>query len=124
MNKQNSTGLMKFFGVLMFLFCLVYAVVGSLALAGTIENVLPGHETQEILVVVLAYAIALLGLICGILCMKGSAKGATATAVLVALFGLVGVIYNQITLDSFNLFDFITLLLGVSIIAAARQKKK
>ena len=53
MKNSNATAL-KLIGMIMIVFGLIYAVVGTLALMGTLNNVLPGHETQEVLVVVLA----------------------------------------------------------------------
>ena len=46
------------------------------------------------------------------------------TGIILALLGLAGVIYNQIALDSFNLFDMLGLLFGVSIAATAMKLKK
>ena len=122
---QKTNGItLKIFGVIMLLFGLVYGIVGSLALAGTLQGVLPGHQTQEILVIVLAYGVALLAIICGILCLKNVAAGAMVTGIILALLGLAGVIYNQIALDSFNLFDMLGLLFGVSIAATAMKLRK
>ena len=98
MDQNTNRTTLKIFGVIMLLFGIVYGIVGSLALAGTLQGVLPGHQTQEILVIVLAYGVALLG--------------------------LAGVIYNQIALDSFILFDMLGLLFGVSIAATAMKLKK
>ena len=123
MNSKQSSGALKGFGVVLLLFGLVYAVVGTLALVGTMKGVLPGHETQEILVVVLAYAVAVLNVLTGIVCLAGARTAARVLGVIVAIVGAAGVIYNQIALDSFNYFDFVSLLLGVSIVAAARNKK-
>lgn len=122
---QKTNGItLKIFGVIMLLFGLVYGIVGSLALAGTLQGVLPGHQAQEILVIVLAYGVALLAIVCGILCLKNVAAGAMVTGILLALLGLAGVIYNQIALDSFNLFDMLGLLFGVSIAATAMKLRK
>ena len=122
---QKTNGItLKIFGVIMLLFGLVYGIVGSLALAGTLQGVLPGHQAQEILVIVLAYGVALLAIVCGILCLKNVATGAMVTGVLLALLGLAGVVYNQIALDSFNLFDMLGLLFGVSIAATAMKLRK
>lgn len=121
--KTNGTTL-KIFGVIMLLFGVVYGIVGSLALAGTLQGVLPGHQTQEILVIVLAYGVALLAIICGILCLKNVASGAMVTGIILALLGLAGVVYNQIALDTFNLFDMLGLLFGVSIAATAMKLRK
>lgn len=123
MNRKQSSGALKGFGVVLLLFGLIYAVVGTLALVGTMKGVLPGHETQEILVVVLAYAVAALNVLTGIVCLAGARTAARVLGAIVAIVGAAGVIYNQIALDSFNYFDFVSLLLGVSIVAAARNKK-
>ena len=122
---QKTNGItLKIFGVIMLLFGLVYGIVGSLALAGTLQGVLPGHQAQEILVIVLAYGVALLAIVCGILCLKNVASGAMVTGILLALLGLAGVVYNQIALDSFNLFDMLGLLFGVSIAATAMKLRR
>ena len=124
MDQNTNRTTLKIFGVIMLLFGIVYGIVGSLALAGTLQGVLPGHQTQEILVIVLAYGVALLAIICGILCLKNVAAGAMVTGIILALLGLAGVIYNQIAMDSFNLFDMLGLLFGVSIAATAMKLKK
>ena len=124
MDQNTNRTTLKIFGVIMLLFGLVYGIVGSLALAGTLQGILPCHQTQEILVIVLAYGVALLAIVCGILCLKNVAAGAMVTGILLALLGLAGVIYNQIALDSFNLFDMLGLLFGVSIAATAMKLRK
>lgn len=124
MDQNTNRTTLKIFGVIMLLFGLVYGIVGSLALAGTLQGILPGHQTQEILVIVLAYGVALLAIVCGILCLKNVAAGAMITGILLALLGLAGVVYNQIALDSFNLFDMLGLLFGVSIAATAMKLRK
>lgn len=124
MDQNTNRTTLKICGVIMLLFGLVYGIVGSLALAGTLQGILPGHQTQEILVIVLAYGVALLAIVCGILCLKNVAAGAMVTGILLALLGLAGVVYNQIALDSFNLFDMLGLLFGVSIAATAMKLRK
>ena len=124
MDQNTNRTTLKIFGVIMLLFGIVYGIVGSLALAGTLQGVLPGHQAQEILVIVLAYGVALLAIVCGILCLKNVATGAMVTGILLALLGLAGVVYNQIALDSFNLFDMLGLLFGVSIAATAMKLRK
>ena len=124
MDQNTNRTTLKIFGVIMLLFGLVYGIVGSLALAGTLQGILPGHQTQEILVIVLAYGVALLAIVCGILCLKNVATGAMVTGILLARLGLAGVVYNQIALDSFNLFDMLGLLFGVSIAATAMKLRK
>lgn len=99
MKNSNSTTL-KVLGVIMIIFAIVYAAVGTLTLMGTLSNVLPGHEKEEVIVVALAYGVALLSLICGIVCVKGAAKQAKVFGALFALLGLVSLVYVQITQSS------------------------
>ena len=70
--KNTNTTALKFTGIIMIVFAIVYAIVGTLALIGTVNGALPGHESQETLVVVLAYAVALFALICGVACVKAA----------------------------------------------------
>ncbi len=123
MERTNYSGVLKFFGVIMILFSIVYAIVGSMALAGVLEGLLPGHENQEILLVVLAYVVAVFGLVCGIGCLKGASGLCQVMGLLCAIVGVVSLIYAQITQDSFNIFDCIAAVLGAAIFFAARQKK-
>ena len=120
MKNSNSTTL-KVLGVIMIIFAIVYAAVGTLTLMGTLSNVLPGHEKEEVIVVALAYGVALLSLICGIVCVKGAAKQAKVFGALFALLGLVSLVYVQITQSSINVFDFMALVFGISIFSAAKK---
>ena len=70
MNKSNMTAL-KATGIIMIVFALVYALLGTLAVSGIINNALPGHEKQETMIVILGYVAALLALICGVVCNQG-----------------------------------------------------
>ena len=125
MDQNTNRTTLKIFGVIMLLFGIVYGVVGSLALAGTLQGVLPGHQTQEILVIVLAYGVALLAIICGILCLKNVATGAMVTGIHP---GPAGPGRRGLQPDrpgfSFNLFDMLGLLFGVSIAATAMKLRK
>lgn len=118
--KKNPV--LKFFGVIMLLFAIVYGIVGTMALMGRLNGVLPGHEAQEMLVIVLAYAIAVFGLICGIACLAGAAGACRVLGLILGIAGLAGLIYLQVTQDAFNLFDCIAMVLGFAIFGAARNK--
>ena len=115
--KSNNSASLKVLGVIALLFGLVYAVVGTLVLMGLLE----GHETQEIIVIVLAYAVALFGLICGIICIKGAMDAARAMGLVLAVAGLVSLVYAQFTVGSFNVIDCIGMVLGASIFGVARK---
>lgn len=71
MDKNNSS-VLKVFGIVMILFGAVYAILGTVALMGELGGLLPAHADQETLIVVLAYGVALLAIICGVACVKGA----------------------------------------------------
>lgn len=123
MKNSNMTAL-KAIGIFMIIFALVYALVGTLALAGTLTGVMPGHETQEIMVVALAYAVALLGLICGIVCVKGITGSAKVFGLLFGVLGLAALVYQQVAQDSFSIFDCLAMCFGVAIYYIASQIEK
>lgn len=102
MKNSNATAL-KLIGMIMIVFGLIYAVVGTLALMGTLNNVLPGHETQEVLVVVLAYAVALFAIVCGIACVKNSTAVAKVLGAIIAVVALASLLYLQFTQNTFSI---------------------
>ena len=127
MEKENH-GALTFLGVVMILYGLIYAILGTLSLAGTITGVLPGHEKQEFIVVVLSYIITLISLIGGIASIRGKYKTAKTIGIIFAIVGLTSLISNQLTQDIFNNFDCIAMVLGVGIfylasVAEIRQKE-
>ena len=63
MDKNNSS-VLKVFGIVMILFGAVYAILGTVALMGELGGLLPAHADQETLIVVLAYGVALLAIVC------------------------------------------------------------
>ena len=75
-------------GIMMIVFALVYVLLGTLAVAGIISNALPGHEKQETMIVILGYAVALLALICGVVCIKGAVAPAKLFGAIFAVLGL------------------------------------
>lgn len=138
MEKENH-GALTFLGVVMIIYGLTYAILGTLSLAGTITGVLPGHEKQEIIVIVLSYIITLISLIGGVASIKGKYKSAKTIGIIFAIVGLASLISNQLTQDMFNSFDCIAMVLGAGIFylasvaeirhkelekARARQKQK
>ena len=123
MKNENSNAL-KFTGVIMIVFAVIYAIVGTLALMGTINGALPGHESQEVLVVLLAYVVALCALICGIACVKGITKTAKILGILFAIAGLVSLIYLQVSQDSFSIVDCLAVCYGISIFGIASKVEK
>lgn len=124
--KNSNSGALKACGLIMIIFGVVYALVGTLALGGVVSNVLPGHEDQEIIIVVLAYAIALLGLICGIVCMKGITGAAKVCGIIFAGIGIASLIYQQVMYDTFAIADCLAMCFGIAIfyIASKAEKEK
>lgn len=120
MKNTNSTAL-KFTGIIMIVFAVIYAIVGTLALMGTVDGALPGHESQEILVVILAYGVALFALVCGIACVKGNTGLAKILGAVFAIVGLISLIYLQVTQDTFNIMDCLAVCFGVSIFSISSK---
>lgn len=122
MENKGSSKVLRFFGILMIAFGLIYGILGFLALAGTLIGLLPGHENQEMLIVVLAYALTLLAVICGIACIRGMQGVSRILGTVFAVIGLVSLIYTQITQDQFSIFDCIAVVFGAAIASVARKK--
>lgn len=106
----------------MILFGVIYAILGTLALMGTLQGILPGHEAQETIVVVLAYIVALLALVCGVACMTGAVNVCRTLGFVFAVVGLVSLIYTQVTQSTFNVFDCIAMVFGIAIFVTAGRK--
>lgn len=123
MKNTNSTAL-KFTGIIMIVFAAIYAIVGTLALMGIINGALPGHESQEALLVVLAYAVALFILICGIVCMKGNTGLAKVFSAILAIIGLVSLIFLQVAQDTFSIVDCLAVCFGISIFYISSKIEK
>ena len=123
MNKSNMTAL-KATGIIMIVFALVYALLGMLAVSGIINNALPGHEKQETMIVVLGYVVALLALICGVVCIKGAVAPAKLFGAVFAVLGLAALLYQQLAHDAFSTFDCLAMCFGVSIYFIASQIEK
>ena len=122
--KNTNLVALKACGIMMIVWGTVYAFVGSMALAGVISNVLLGHEAQEVLIVVLAYALALLGLICGIVCLKGITGAAKACGIIYAGIGLASLVYQQVAYDTFAMADCLAMCCGILIFAIASKVEK
>ena len=122
--KNTNTTALKFTGIIMIVFAIIYAIVGTLALMGTINGALPGHESKETLVVILAYAVALFALVCGIVCVKGNAGAAKVFGAIFALVGVASLIYLQVTQDTFSIADCFAVCFGVSIFAISSKIEK
>lgn len=123
MENTNSTAL-KYTGIIMIVFAVIYAGVGTLALMGMIDGTLPGHESQETLLVVLAYAVALFAFICGVVCVKGNTGLAKFLSAILAIAGIVSLIYLQITQETFSIADCLAACFGISIFSICLKIEK
>ena len=115
---------LKASGIIMIVFALVYALLGTLAVSGIINNALPGHEKQETMIVVLGYVVALLALVCGVVCIKGAVAPAKLFGAVFAVLGLAALLYQQLAHDAFSIFDCLAMCFGVSIYSIASQIEK
>lgn len=121
-NHNTSSGTLKIFGIIAILFGIIYAILGTLALTGAVTGLLPGHESQEALIMILAYAVAVLAIVCGAACIKNAYSVCRALGLVFAVLGLVSLLYLQFTQDSFSLADCIALVLGAAIYGIARKE--
>lgn len=115
---------LKATGIIMIVFALVYALLGTLAVSGIINKALPGHEKQETMIVVLDYVVALLALVCGVVCIKGAVAPAKLFGAVFAVLGLAALLYQQLAHDAFSIFDCLAMCFGVSIYSIASQIEK
>lgn len=118
MSNKSS---LKMYGYIMIAYGILYALLGTIAAAGLVQGLLPGQESSEMLLMVLAYVIAILAIICGFACLKGNNGMASVLGLIFAIMGLISLVYAQISQDAFNLFDCITMVLGVAIFYLARK---
>jgi len=112
--KTGKSAALKIFGVISILAAAAYAILAVLALAGTVEGVLPGHEKAEILTVVLSFGVAILGLVCGVLCLRGK-PGCSFFGLLFAILGLVSLIHVYMAQGSLNYFDLAAVVFGLCV---------
>lgn len=113
--KNNQSGVSIFLGVIIGLFGVLYAILGTLSLAGTLTGVLPGHESEEIILIVLSYAISVLAIICCIACLTKKTGVSRITGLIFGIIGLFSLIYMQIAQGSFSTFDCVAMVLGFEI---------
>ena len=125
MDKEKKTlsnkSSLKMYGYIMIAYGILYALLGTIAAAGLVQGFLPGQESGVMLLMVLAYVIAILAIICGFACLKGNNGMASVLGLIFAIMGLISLVYAQISQDAFNLFDCITMVLGVAIFYLARK---
>lgn len=120
MKNYNKSSL-KAIGIMMIIFAVIYALVGTLALTGVVSGALPGHESEEMLIVALGYAVALLALICGVVCVSGNVGASKAFGIIFAVLGLASLVYQQFTNDTFSTFDCLAMCFGVAIYSVASR---
>lgn len=118
MSNKSS---LKMYGYIMIAYGIIYALLGVLVTAGMLQGLMPGYESGEMLIMVLAFVVAILAIICGFACLKGNNGMASVLGLIFAIVGLISLVYAQISQDAFNLFDCITMVLGVAIFYLARK---
>ena len=125
MNKNNN-GALKFLGIVMIIFGLLYALLGTLRLIGIITGVLPGHENQDAIIVTLSYIIAIIAIVGGVISIKRKLDKAKIIGIVFATIGLISLVYTQIIQNTFNNFDCITIVLGlgITILSIIAEKDK
>lgn len=123
--KKENHGALTFLGIVMIVYGLIYALLGTLSLTETIVGVLPGHEQKEIIIILLSYTITLISIICGVMSIKGKYKITKLMSIILAAIGLISLIYTQLTINMFNSFDCIAIVLsaGTFYLALLAEKR-
>lgn len=119
--KKNP--LRKITGILMILFAIVYITIAVLVYNGSVEGILPGHESEEMLVAAVSTAVATFSFTGGICALTGSKLASKIIGVIFVLAGLGSLIYLQLTQDTFNIVDFIGAALGIMLVVSASKKE-
>ena len=114
-------GLLKFWGILLIIYALLYAITGALILAGQTEGIVPEFEGQTTLLIIIFFIIALIALIGGIVCIAKKLTAARVIGLILVIWGLYSLISAQLTQDEFNLVSLIDALLGISIFISAKK---
>lgn len=122
--KSEGSGSLNFIGIIMIIFGLAYAILGTLSIMGIITGVFPCLESQELIIILLTYITSIIAIIGGIISVKGNYKKIQTIGIIFAIIGLVSLIYTQLTQDFFNNFDCITIVLGIGITALATVAKE
>ena len=107
----------------MILFAIVYITIAVLVYNGSVEGILPGHESEEMLVAVVSTAVATFSFTGGICALTGSKLASKIIGVIFVLAGLGSLIYLQLTQDTFNIVDFIGAALGIMLVVSASKKE-
>ena len=116
---KGSKGLLTFWGILLIVVAVLYALLGSLILIGQKETIIPDYNGQVTLIVIVAYAVALLALLGGIGCIFKNVLVAKIAGIIFAIWGLYSLISAQLVGEPFNIFVCLEMLLGVAIFATA-----
>lgn len=126
--EKEQNGALKFLGIVMIIFGIAYAILGTLTITGNITGVFPGHEHHEIINIILSYIISILAISGGITTFTRKHTVTKNIALALALFGIVSLIYIQINQKIFNNFDCIAVILGAGIyylaVVAEKELKK
>ena len=81
----------------------------------------PGTSRRRSSSWVLGYAVALLALICGIVCIAGNVGASKVFGMLFCLLGLASLIYQQVTNGTFSTFDCLAMCFGAAIFSIASK---
>lgn len=124
--KKDGQEALTFLGIVIIIYGILYAVLGTLSYLNSITGVLPIHEQQDILALLLTYIITILSILIGLGSIKKKYSIIQLAGIIFAIIGLISLIYNQITQNFFNNLDCIAIVLGagICIIAIINERKK
>ena len=125
MNKENKS-ILKIIGTITIIFGVVYAVLGTLSITGTIAGMFLGLEEKDLYTVCLLYITLLVTILSGITNIKEDIEKSKVFAGILILVGLISLIYTLVAAKTMNNFDCITIVLGIGtlILVTLEEKEK
>lgn len=108
-------------GILMIGYGAIYALLTLFAYMGITQNVLPGQENQETMIMVLSAVIAILAILGGLCGLLKNRLGSMGIGLVFTVAGFVSVVYMQFTQDAFSYFDCLGMLFGIILFSTAKK---
>ena len=92
--KNEGSGALNFIGIIMIIFGLAYAILGTLSIVGVISGVSPCLENQKLTIILLTYITSIIAIIGGIISIKGNYKNIQTIGIIFAIIGLIS--FNKV----------------------------
>ena len=119
---SNNNAFMKKIGIVTILYALLYVILGTMAMAGIVQGILPGHESGEMNLMLFCYLIAVFGIICGGACIAGKTHMSGILGLIITIIAIISFFYAGLVVGMINIADLVAIVLGVAIYTRSRRK--